>query len=158
MYNDIGLLELAHNIEVTQFARPACLYLDTSVLPTVPLIATGWGRTDFDGPSSADLLEVTLEQFSTGECGQTYKASKQLPGGVNGDSQLCAGSKYEKKDTCKGDSGGPLQVKQEHMDCMYSVVGVTSFGRGCGNIGVPGVYTRVSHFADWIEERAFINE
>lgn len=155
VYNDIGLLELAHNIQLSQFARPACLYTESNVLPLVPLIATGWGRTQVNGPSSEDLLEVTLEQFSTGDCGQTYKPSKQLPVGVNGDSQICAGSRFEKKDTCKGDSGGPLQIKEQ---CISTIVGVTSFGRGCGNIGVPGVYTRVSHFIDWIEDRAFVYE
>lgn len=103
-------------------------------------------------------MEVTLEQFSTDQCGQTYKASKQLPSGVNGDSQVCAGSRNEKKDTCRGDSGGPLQIRHEHNVNMYSVVGVTSFGRGCGNIGVPGVYTRVSHFVDWIEEKGAFDQ
>lgn len=31
------------------------------------------------------------------------------------------------------------------------IVGVTSFGQGCGD-GVPGVYVRVSSYIDWIEE------
>ena len=155
VYNDIGLLELSRKIEVTQYARPACLFTEPHVLPFIELIATGWGRTGINEAASADLLEVSLEQFNTEECAMTYKPSQQLPMGINGDSQICAGSKQEQKDTCKGDSGGPLQMALDGVPCMHSIVGVTSFGRGCGNIGVPGVYSRVSHFIDWIEERAF---
>lgn len=154
VYNDIGLLELVNKILISAYGRPACLATD-DILPTEIVIATGWGKTEFTGQSSPVLMEVDLEQFSTGDCANTYKASVQLPAGLDGDSQLCAGSRHEEKDTCSGDSGGPLQVLHNEHRCMYKIIGVTSFGRGCGNIGVPGVYTRVSYFIDWIEERAF---
>ena len=49
--------------------------------------------------------------------------------------------KLQGKDTCQGDSGGPLV-------CDDFLVGVTSFGKGCGDY--PGVYTRVSAFYEWI--------
>lgn len=34
----------------------------------------------------------------------------------------------------------------------YTVVGITSWGRGCAMPNLPGVYTRVSAFAQWIDE------
>lgn len=46
-------------------------------------------------------------------------------------------------------TGGPIQVLTPKYQCTYFVVGVTSFGKGCG-IGF-GVYSRVSQFLDWIE-------
>lgn len=157
MYNDIGLIELEQSIHVTKYARPACLYVEQSVLATEPLIATGWGRTDFGGDSSDHLLEVTLQQFSNGDCSPSYEVSRRLPGGLNEESQMCAGSRTERKDTCEGDSGGPLQIVHEESTCMFNVVGITSFGKGCGIVGVPGVYTRVSYYIDWIEKRAFVH-
>ncbi|KOB58195.1 Hemolymph proteinase 21, partial [Operophtera brumata] len=36
-----------------------------------------------------------------------------------------------------GDSGGPLQVMNRKIVCMYTVIGVTSFGQACGFPGVP---------------------
>lgn len=55
----------------------------------------------------------------------------------------------------QGDSGGPLQIYHEESEknkCMYNIVGVTSFGQGCGlSKNHPGVYTRVSHYIQWIE-------
>ena len=49
----------------------------------------------------------------------------------------------------QGDSGGPLQCL---MNGQYYVAGITSFGSGCAKEGFPDIYTRVSYFADWIEE------
>jgi secreted trypsin-like serine protease len=47
----------------------------------------------------------------------------------------------EDKDTCSGDSGGPMFARQS--DKRYQI-GITSFGRGCGVRGYPGVYTEVN--------------
>lgn len=50
-------------------------------------------------------------------------------------------------DTCQGDSGGPL------VDDETKLVGVTSWGEGCGLPQYPGVYARVSHASDWIDDQ-----
>ena len=47
----------------------------------------------------------------------------------------------EGKDTCSGDSGGPMLARQ--ADKRYQI-GITSFGRGCAARGYPGVYTEVN--------------
>lgn len=35
--------------------------------------------------------------------------------------------------------------------CMYTIVGVTSFGKGCGLAGQPAVYARIIEYVPWIE-------
>ncbi|GBP10219.1 Transmembrane protease serine 11F [Eumeta japonica] len=62
-----------------------------------------------------------------------------------------SGAMDGKVDKWRGDSGGPLQILNEHVKCMYTVVGVISFGRACGFVGEPGIYTRVSAYTPWIE-------
>lgn len=48
----------------------------------------------------------------------------------------------EGKDTCSGDSGGPMFAKQNGE--RYQI-GITSFGRGCATRKYPGVYTEVNN-------------
>lgn len=47
----------------------------------------------------------------------------------------------------QGDSGGPLTCVQNNANVVY---GVVSWGDQCGKKNKPGVYTRVTHFLDWI--------
>lgn len=63
------------------------------------------------------------------------------------DNHLCAGGENG-KDSCRGDSGGPLMAER---DARMYLAGVVSFGYECGLSGWPGVYTRVNKFRDWIE-------
>ena len=50
------------------------------------------------------------------------------------DEMVCAGYYHGGKDSCQGDSGGPL-VSSTHGS-HWSVVGVVSWGRRCGQQGV----------------------
>jgi len=59
---------------------------------------------------------------------------------------LCAG--YESnshKDACLGDSGGPLVVGN-------TLMGIVSWGIGCGREGIPGMYTNVANYVAWIKK------
>ena len=54
------------------------------------------------------------------------------------------------RDSCTGDSGGPLISRQGEEEPMY-LKGIVSFGaRRCGEKGTPGVYTKVSEYIRWI--------
>lgn len=64
--------------------------------------------------------------------------------------QICAGLLRGTNDTCQGDSGGPLFGRR--ADGSTVILGITSWGNGCGRRLTPGVYTRVSHYLDWIKQ------
>src|SRR5262245_20468275 len=71
------------------------------------------------------------------------------------DNMICTAKFATRKDTCVGDSGGPLFAEVSRG--RFLQVGLTSFSEaGCGMAeqGLFGVYTRVAQYADWIEQTA----
>jgi hypothetical protein len=93
---------------------------------------------------SARLLEAAVETIPTPQCSSQYGAA------AIGNGQVCAGLEEGGKDSCQGDSGGPL-VMTDGNGCPRQI-GVVSWGRGCALKDAYGVYTRVSHFAGWIQQ------
>ncbi|KAJ8965354.1 hypothetical protein NQ314_004194 [Rhamnusium bicolor] len=149
-YNDIALLKLQRKVQFTKSILPACLNDAFNVnLATNTLTAIGWGKTDFAGPTSDDLLKTELRIVQRNQCNRKYMGSstEKLADGIRDATQLCAGDEIE-KDTCQGDSGGPLEYKNGKF---HYIIGITSFGKACGISRTPGVYTRVSAFVPWIE-------
>ena len=67
------------------------------------------------------------------------------------ETHICAGGEPD-KDSCLGDSGGPLMIPRPHPGLkQFFIIGVVSFGTPfCGKVSAPGVYSRVTHFLDWI--------
>ncbi|MFJ8595071.1 serine protease [Streptomyces sp. NPDC093598] len=96
----------------------------------------GWGDISGTGEYSSSLRAARVRVLSDALCEEAY------PGGADGTydatSMLCAGETEGGRDACQGDSGGPL-VAQGRL------IGLVSWGIGCGRADSPGVYTRVSH-------------
>ena len=83
----------------------------------------------------------------------TDQRCKQKFNSVDTNTVVCAGETGQNKDTCQGDSGGPLVV-QHASDKKWNLVGLTSWGYGCGD---GGVYTRVSAFRTWVLNKITAN-
>ncbi|XP_063391047.1 serine protease snake-like [Cydia fagiglandana] len=149
-YHDIALLETETPIILGPNAIPACIDIGETVDDS-RASATGWGHNKSLGEVLDVLQKVTLQKFTPQECTEKFRNVRHLTQGYDELTQICYGDHGEKKDTCQGDSGGPLQINNARVHCMYTVIGVTSFGRYCGQVGRPGMYSRVSHYARWIE-------
>jgi secreted trypsin-like serine protease len=96
------------------------------------------------------LHEVDIEVIDPKECRAVYE-SLQVPEFTIGDTEICATGPTGGKDSCFGDSGGPLIVPADNKQ-GYVQVGIVSWGPQCGNPLFPGVYTRVSSFSKWIDQ------
>ncbi|MFG2432443.1 S1 family peptidase [Streptomyces sp. NPDC048590] len=101
----------------------------------------GWGDTTGYGAYAAGLRAAKVRVLPDGDCARAY------PGGTQGayepSSMLCAGVAAGGRDACQGDSGGPLVARGR-------LIGLVSWGSGCGAPGSPGVYTRVSAAIRWM--------
>lgn len=142
--NDIALFKLNESVLLNRFVIPLCLP-QTDAFTTKKAIASGWGRTGFAEDVSEALMKVTVEYFDQQKCDEIYEDEDKLDGkGINWSKMVCAGSTNKTGDTCSGDSGGPLQIYNANVECMYTIIGVTSFGSVyCGAIGIPAIYTKV---------------
>ncbi|XP_053609655.1 serine protease Hayan-like isoform X2 [Plodia interpunctella] len=153
-YHDVALLRLERPVKVSSDVNAVCLYTANED-PTVPLTITGWGRTSTSrNVRSNVLLKTNVTVVGRSKCSESYANWRKLPSGI-ASGQLCAGDPNGLHDSCQGDSGGPLQLPPAR-DAQYRLVGVTSFGRGCGS-AQPGVYTRLHHYLDWIERQVWPN-
>jgi len=106
------------------------------------VIGMGFGATDRQGNGkSLKLLQVTVDALTPSACKQKWSQNGITP------QMVCA--VREGKDTCSGDSGGPLITTSK----PYKVVGLSSFGGNlCADLNAPGVYARVSNRYDTLVE------
>ncbi|MET7380395.1 serine protease [Streptomyces sp. NPDC005526] len=108
---------------------------DPAYTPGTGATVYGWGDTTGGAAYPHTLHAAGVHILSDARCRRAY------PGGVDGtympQTMLCAGEEAGGKDACQGDSGGPLVAEGR-------LVGLVSWGSGCGRAGSPGVYTRVS--------------
>ncbi|MEV0120362.1 serine protease [Streptomyces sp. NPDC050703] len=104
----------------------------------------GWGDTTGGGQYANSLHAAQVHVFADTVCEEAYPGSSD--GKFTVATMLCAGEREGGKDACQGDSGGPL-VAQGRL------IGLVSWGSGCGRPGRPGVYTRVSDAAKILRTR-----
>lgn len=145
--HDIALIRMASLAPYTDFIRPICLPTQDVTLKTgaFNLTAAGWGAVSTRQSSSAVKLHVQLPFVKQSECQPAYTVPGRSVTLWKG--QLCAGGQ-KGKDTCKGDSGGPLMYENGNS---YEAAGVVSFGPiPCALENIPGVYTNVYEYDSWI--------
>ncbi|XP_063323037.1 granzyme K-like [Pelmatolapia mariae] len=142
--NDLMLLKLKEPVNTTKSVK----WLQLGKIVKDPpdgtkCLVAGWGITEENHLSDV-LKSVRVTVIGRHKCNscEYYNYAPLITSDM-----VCAGSNGKKAaDTCQGDSGGPLL-------CGFHLVGVTSFGAGCGNIYKPGVYSFLSkRQLKWIKE------
>ncbi|MGP9018070.1 serine protease [Streptomyces sp. BR1] len=102
-----------------------------------PATVYGWGDTSGRGSYASGLRAARVQVLSDGVCERAYPGNSE--GEYLGATMLCAGDPAGGHDACQGDSGGPLISRGR-------LIGLVSWGSGCGQAESPGVYTRISAF------------
>jgi len=141
--NDIALLAIDEPFTLNKYVSPIALPKQGQAT-TGELIVSGYGSTaPFGSLSSRYLKKVSLTVVNDLACKLLY-ITRRVTG-----SMLCAGKLIPGRDSCDGDSGGPMKAVNGNY-----VAGIVSWGTICALPTQPGVNTKVSHFVDWIEQQA----
>ncbi|XP_034843000.1 kallikrein-12 [Mirounga angustirostris] len=135
--NDLRLLRLGTPVPLTRGIQPLPLPTTCALAGTKCQIS-GWGITNQLWNPFPDLLQcLNVSIVSSATCRAVF------PGRIT-DNMVCARG-MEGADACQGDSGGPLV-------CGGVLQGLVSWGtvEPCGQEGIPGVYTNICKYVDWI--------
>ncbi|KAI9594118.1 trypsin-like cysteine/serine peptidase domain-containing protein [Syncephalis fuscata] len=181
--NDIGLVHLAISIPINSDTEPTDASFENAIfqpirlwppgipIPTGPYMAVGWGRLEHNDRTEG-LRSVPLWPSDTAQC------TRAIPNAQSRLNELLCAGQGDGRDTCLGDSGGPLLVLPPAEDMMprnsssqlpfkppslykstarWTLVGITSYGAntlggvpGCGVAGMVGVYTRLEGYIKFI--------
>ena len=146
--NDIALLELESKFEAQPHVIPICLPDSESKDDYIGKVAhvAGWGKLSYGGPVPSILQVVKLPIIPNTQCQKMFQKSGHRK--VIRDTFICAGYNDGGKDSCEGDSGGPLMIQGE--DARWSLIGTVSHGIKCAEPNLPGVYMKTSAYMPWI--------
>ncbi|XP_013882409.1 vitamin K-dependent protein C [Austrofundulus limnaeus] len=145
--NDIALLRLQTPAPLTTYILPVCLPSSAMAERALHLngtvtVVSGWGKQD-NGKYSSALNVIKVPLVNRSICSQ-HMFPHQLS-----DNVLCAGILGQSVDACEGDSGGPMVTL--YRDTWF-LIGLVSWGEGCGLKDKLGIYTKVSNYNQWINQ------
>jgi len=141
--NDIALIKMTTKVDLDIYT-PVCLPSLNQQFSGDSWVY-GWGTLQPSGSQPDILQEISLPVIDTSLC-TTIMALQDVtiyPG------MICAGGQSG-KDSCQGDSGGPMTVA---LNETHYLAGAVSFGIGCGQEGLYGVYAQVSYYLTWINTK-----
>ena len=132
------MIKLKKPLQFTKYVKAACLPSNTTTFDSSTLCyLAGWGNTvnTSDYHRSPILREVRLQIVPSKDCNNSTAYNGIIPKRF-----VCAGYSKGGKDGCYGDSGAPLTC---NIQGRWTVVGIMSWGAGCGKPNRYGVYSNV---------------
>ncbi|GJQ74672.1 hypothetical protein Trydic_g21524 [Trypoxylus dichotomus] len=138
--NDIAILRI-NNLTWSSYITdiPLALTVPPPAIISICFVS-GWGSLFAGGPPSQSLRFAIVPFIPLVACQLIYPTNLQA-------GMVCAGT--YRSGACSEDYGGPLV-------CAGQLVGIVSWGTGCGDIDFPTVYTSVPHFIPWINQQRLV--
>uniref|UniRef100_A0A6P4EU64 Phenoloxidase-activating factor 2 n=1 Tax=Drosophila rhopaloa TaxID=1041015 RepID=A0A6P4EU64_DRORH len=150
--NNVALLFLTSPFDLKDHIRTIPIPTPGNLYDGRRCTVAGWGKTTVGDLDNSNILKkFELPILKRDQCELQLRRTRlgwhyRLP-----ESLICAGGEPG-KDACLGDGGSPLFCPAEQSD-RYEQVGIVSWGMGCGLDGVPGTYTNVAVFNEWINKK-----
>lgn len=143
--NSIAIIHLASPINNSSMFRfPTLANTKSKNSKSGDLKVFGWGVLSEVGELSDRLVQLDVSIMDRGEC----NSRRAYAGRITPD-MLCAASKISGADACLGFSGSGLV---SFLAASTELIGLVSWGEGCGRQMKPTVYVNVAYFSRWVEE------
>lgn len=140
---DVALLKLERTPTQGQAVRLASGSLSQYARSGDMLSVAGLGRLSEGGSRPSFIQEVDVPLVSDAVCNQSGGNYANV-----GSVAFCAGYPQGQKDSCSGDSGGPIVINRGGEIVQ---LGTVSWGIGCARPNQYGVYADVAALSGWID-------
>ncbi|KAL0985104.1 hypothetical protein UPYG_G00152940 [Umbra pygmaea] len=159
--HDIALLRMSSRVKLGPNVLPICLPEANGGLKVNQQgSVSGWGATEYKQrilKKSQLLRHAPVGRYPQNKCEDTPTLPTNNEKMVFTKNMFCAGA--DGKDSCSGDSGGPLfypmlGLGNKDKRGPYRLVGIVSWGSPCDTEtgSKKGYYTKVENYLDWIKE------
>lgn len=149
--NDIALMKLKARegrcAQETRAVRTICLPPPRQSLQSgIFCEVAGYGKENKGlWYNSQYLREAQVNPIAHNVCRKPNYYGDMITGNM-----FCAGRPDWSQDACEGDSGGPLVCEVGNRLFLF---GIVSWGDGCAKEYRPGVYTTVTNYNHWMEQK-----
>jgi hypothetical protein len=126
--NDIALFKLNEKVQLNEFIQIACLPPDSESKSypgvNIPAWIVGWGSVSESGYNSDVLNNAKITVYNSSACDEVEPNSEK-----NWNTQICAGVLEGGIDSCYGDGGNALYVKDIlNGKEKFVTAGIVSYG------------------------------
>ena len=153
--NDIAVIQMTDCVDVTEFppAIPANPSMNLTQNHNLMADILGFGKMSeyasmFTNVETLQIAHVPV--ISSEQCFEDFYGDRIQ------DDMICGGYAAGGVDACQGDSGSSMTIDRTIKNgngtstSSTVIMGVVSWGVGCGRTDSPGVYSSVAYHYDWI--------